>query len=297
MPSSHCSRSAVTGSRPVSIRCSVSMLIAFAATSRNGRDGHPHHRVGVGIATLGGHRVRRRVSATLGYMTIVSTSTIVHTVSRCIVARSCAIGMASTVWARSAAKTRRASRSAPAAWCARRHRSRSRPGRAAARRRPRRVRAPGRRCAACRRSADGRCRSPGVSGVSRSRAGMRRGGRDPVWTQTQESRVKSRLGSGSMRKSSVASSWSPARGPPRTSSCGRPRQGPRQLARGPGRPAPRPVSAACRRGADRHHAGGRVLAGVRALQRLGRAGRSGRAPRRHGRAAPRRRGRARPGRG
>ena len=38
----------------------------------------------------------------MGYITILSTSTIVHTVSRCIVARSCAIGTASTVWARSA---------------------------------------------------------------------------------------------------------------------------------------------------------------------------------------------------
>ena len=36
----------------------------------------------------------------LGYITILSTSTIVHTVSRCMVARSWAIGTASTVWAR-----------------------------------------------------------------------------------------------------------------------------------------------------------------------------------------------------
>ena len=55
-----------------------------------------------------------RVSATLGYITILSTSTIVQTVSRCIVARSCAIGTASTVCARSAWKTWRASRSTPA---------------------------------------------------------------------------------------------------------------------------------------------------------------------------------------
>ena len=46
-----------------------------------------------------------RVSATLGYITILSTSTIVQTVSRCMVARSCAIGTASTVWARPAWKT------------------------------------------------------------------------------------------------------------------------------------------------------------------------------------------------
>ena len=37
LPSSHCSRSAVTGSRPVSITLSRSMPIACAAASRNGR--------------------------------------------------------------------------------------------------------------------------------------------------------------------------------------------------------------------------------------------------------------------
>ena len=42
------------------------------------------------------------MSATLGYITILSTSTIVHTVSRCMVARSWAIGTASTVCARPA---------------------------------------------------------------------------------------------------------------------------------------------------------------------------------------------------
>lgn len=52
--------------------------------------------------------------ATGGYMTTVSTSTIVHTVSRCIVARSCAIGTARTVCASPAANTCRASRSTPA---------------------------------------------------------------------------------------------------------------------------------------------------------------------------------------
>ena len=46
-------------------------------------------------------------------MTTASTSTIVQTVSRCIVARSWAIGTASTVCASPRANTRRASRSAP----------------------------------------------------------------------------------------------------------------------------------------------------------------------------------------
>ena len=55
-----------------------------------------------------------RVSATLGYITTLSMSTIVQTVSRCMVARSCAIGTASTVWARSAWNTCRDSRSTPA---------------------------------------------------------------------------------------------------------------------------------------------------------------------------------------
>ena len=55
-----------------------------------------------------------RESATLGYITILSTSTIVQTVSRCIVARSWAIGTASTVWASPASNTSRASCSAPA---------------------------------------------------------------------------------------------------------------------------------------------------------------------------------------
>jgi hypothetical protein len=39
------------------------------------------------------------VSATAGNITTASTSTIVQTVSRCMVARSCAIGTASTVCA------------------------------------------------------------------------------------------------------------------------------------------------------------------------------------------------------
>ena len=52
-------------------------------------------------------------SATAGYMTIASTSTIVAMVSRCMVARCCAIGTTSTVCARPRANTRRASRSAP----------------------------------------------------------------------------------------------------------------------------------------------------------------------------------------
>ena len=49
-----------------------------------------------------------------GYITTASTSTIVQTVSRCIVARSCAIGTASTVVASPRSKTVRASRSTPA---------------------------------------------------------------------------------------------------------------------------------------------------------------------------------------
>ena len=54
------------------------------------------------------------MSATLGYITTASTSTIVQTVSRCMVARSWAIGTASTVWASPRSNTCRASRSAPA---------------------------------------------------------------------------------------------------------------------------------------------------------------------------------------
>ncbi len=49
-----------------------------------------------------------------GYITTASTSTMVQTVSRCIVARSCAIGTASTVVASPRSKTVRASRSTPA---------------------------------------------------------------------------------------------------------------------------------------------------------------------------------------
>ncbi len=48
-----------------------------------------------------------------GYITTASTSTIVHTVSRCICARSCAIGTASTVCARSSSNRLRANASAP----------------------------------------------------------------------------------------------------------------------------------------------------------------------------------------
>ena len=54
-------------------------------------------------------------SCTAGYITIASTSTIVHTVSRCIVARCWAIGTASTVCASPSSKRLRASASAPAA--------------------------------------------------------------------------------------------------------------------------------------------------------------------------------------
>ena len=49
-----------------------------------------------------------------GYITTASTSTIVHTVSRCICARSCAIGTASTVCAKSSSNRLRANASAPA---------------------------------------------------------------------------------------------------------------------------------------------------------------------------------------
>jgi hypothetical protein len=45
-----------------------------------------------------------RVSATAGNITTASRSTIVQIVSRCIVARSCAIGTASTVCASPSAK-------------------------------------------------------------------------------------------------------------------------------------------------------------------------------------------------
>ena len=53
-------------------------------------------------------------STMFGYITTASTSTIVHTVSRCICARSCAIGTASTVCARSSSNRLRANASAPA---------------------------------------------------------------------------------------------------------------------------------------------------------------------------------------
>ena len=54
------------------------------------------------------------MSATLGYVTTVSASTMVQTVSRCIVARSWAIGTASTVRASPVWKACRANRSTPA---------------------------------------------------------------------------------------------------------------------------------------------------------------------------------------
>lgn len=53
-------------------------------------------------------------STTLAYITTVSVSTIVHTVSRCICARRWAIGTASTVCARSSSNRLRANASAPA---------------------------------------------------------------------------------------------------------------------------------------------------------------------------------------
>ena len=49
-----------------------------------------------------------------GNMTTRSRSTMVQTVSRCIVARSCAIGTASTVWATPAPNARAANASTPA---------------------------------------------------------------------------------------------------------------------------------------------------------------------------------------
>ena len=73
-----------------------------------------------------------------GYMTTASTSTIVQTVSRCIVARSCAIGTASTVWASAAVEHRPGPAARPRRRSsARRPRRRRRRARAAARRRPR----------------------------------------------------------------------------------------------------------------------------------------------------------------
>ena len=90
LPSSHCSRSAVTGSRPVSITRSSPMPIARAAAAQE--------RLRAADARRRLDDVRPRACrATCGYMTTASRSTIVQTVSRCIVARSCAIGTASTV--------------------------------------------------------------------------------------------------------------------------------------------------------------------------------------------------------
>ncbi len=95
----------------------VSSPIAVAAAVRNGAGPDTltsltsPRGAGVGPAVM---VYATRESATFGYITTASTSTIVQTVSRCIVARSWAIGTASTVCARLAANARRASRSAPA---------------------------------------------------------------------------------------------------------------------------------------------------------------------------------------
>src|SRR4051794_41745863 len=80
--------------------------MALAAASRNGA-GPSTPPSGVSVNAVS-------VSATGGYITTASTSTIVQIVSRCIVARSCAIGTASTTSAIPAAKALVAKDSTPA---------------------------------------------------------------------------------------------------------------------------------------------------------------------------------------
>ena len=133
-------------------------------------------------------------------------------------------------------------------------RPRARRGPAAGRRRPRGAPGRARRAARCRRTAGGGGRSAAVSVVSRRRAGMARLV-TATWSpiQTEESRVKSRLGSGSMTKSCAVHQLvdQPAAG--RAARRGRARRsatsaGPRGRGRRGGRPT-RP--AGCRRAAGR----------------------------------------------
>ena len=138
-----------------------------------------------------------------GYITTASTSTIVQTVSRCMVARSCAIGTASTVVRQPAVEhvpgqPLDAGRRRPLADPDGDHAGREQQDVAALDRLVLRAVAPAR----CRRTAGGAGRSPGSACVSRLRAGMARLV-TATWSriQTLESRVNSRLGSGSMTKS------------------------------------------------------------------------------------------------
>src|SRR3954464_11874952 len=93
------------------------MLMALAAATRKGSASATCSTRSASVSPLRSLTVTVyavRLSATFGYITILSPSPIVQTVSRCMVARSWAIGTASTVCARSAPKTCRARRSAPA---------------------------------------------------------------------------------------------------------------------------------------------------------------------------------------
>ena len=122
-------------------------------------------------------------------MTTASRSTIVQTVSRCIVARSWAIGTASTVSAAPAGEQPLGERlDARPGSCAGRRRSRARRARAAARRRPRATPGPPgcrRRAARCRRSAGGGGRSRRSSCSRAGGPASRAGHRDPWSSQTR----------------------------------------------------------------------------------------------------------------
>ena len=93
------------GSRPVSMTRSRSMPIASAAAVRNGCGPDAPSAV-TGNAC--------NVWAIGGYITTASVSTIVQTVSRCMVARRCSTGTASTTRTTPASSARAASVSAPA---------------------------------------------------------------------------------------------------------------------------------------------------------------------------------------
>jgi hypothetical protein len=88
---------------------SRSMPIASAAALTNGASSRIFTPPGAFVMVKADN-----VSWMAGYITTASTSTIVHTVSRCICARSWAMGTASTVWARSSSNKLRAKASAPA---------------------------------------------------------------------------------------------------------------------------------------------------------------------------------------
>ena len=119
------------------VEAGVDLVQRVDAHRLGGRD---QERLGVGdVQHQVARRSRRRslhrdgvapsgVPATLGYITILSTSTIVQTVSRCMVARSWAIGTASTVCARSSCEDLAGQPlDARPASSARRRRRRSRP--------------------------------------------------------------------------------------------------------------------------------------------------------------------------